>query len=129
MTDTRSTKPAAWTEEVANQLYYAARGVAEHEIANSGTARRITDARVGIAGGCYATLQVLREAGWLRDEPSVDVNTTRIPAWEAQARPKLEAWDEDPEDGDIVPPTLDAIRPTLDAIQAILDGLDRQNRA
>jgi hypothetical protein len=98
---TDPTSSPVWIEH-AEDLSYAARGLAEHDVhealksagyALSPTA--VETVRLAIALTASATMRTLATAGWIRDDPTVPFEDTGLAAAVAHVRPVLEAWEND----------------------------------
>jgi hypothetical protein len=93
----------AWHRD-ADALWYAARGLGEHELSGALeecgldplTARELPLVRLAIVAGINASRTVIREAGWLSEEPTRVLEETAVQSWAVQARETLVPWDADP---------------------------------
>jgi hypothetical protein len=105
------TPSPAWTEH-ADDLYYAARGLAEHDFhealnrAGYGlSSTAVETVRLTVALTASATIRTLATAGWVRDEPTVPFEDTGLATAVAHVRPVLEAWENDTATAATVLPT------------------------
>jgi hypothetical protein len=105
------TPSPAWTEH-ADDLYYAARGLAENDVhealkragyALSPTA--VETVRLAIALTASATMRTLATAGWIRAEPAIPFEDTGLATAVGHVRPVLEAWENDTATAATVLPT------------------------